>query len=78
MIRIFPAYYRSKLRSYNSPTLLAYALIAPAAIYLLCIVAWPLIETIRFNSIEEDKFLTNTLQATNHGDSEELINGQVV
>ena len=33
-----------------------------------------LIETIRFNSIEEDKFLTNTLQATNHGDSEELIN----
>tara|TARA_B100001029_G_scaffold179829_1_gene191407 strand:- start:6029 stop:7180 length:1152 start_codon:yes stop_codon:yes gene_type:complete len=33
-----------------------------------------LIETIRFNSIEKDKFLKNTLDATNHSSSEELIN----
>ena len=39
----------NKLKSYNSPTFLAYALIAPAAIYILCIVAWPLIETIRLS-----------------------------
>ena len=35
---------KTKLKAYNSPTFLAYALIAPAAIYILCIVAWPLIE----------------------------------
>ena len=40
---------KNKLRSYNSPTFLAYALIAPAAIYILCIVAWPLLETIRLS-----------------------------
>ena len=40
---------KNKLRAYNSPTFLAYALIAPAAIYILCIVAWPLIETIRLS-----------------------------
>jgi len=40
---------KTKLQAYNSPTLLAYALIAPAAIYILCIVAWPLIETIRLS-----------------------------
>ena len=40
---------KTKLKSYNSPTFLAYALIAPAAIYILCIVAWPLIETIRLS-----------------------------
>ena len=40
---------KTKLRSYNSPTFLAYALIAPAAIYILCIVAWPLIETVRLS-----------------------------
>ena len=40
---------KSKLKSYNSPTFLAYSLIAPAAIYILCIVAWPLIETIRLS-----------------------------
>ena len=38
-----------KLRSFNSPTFLAYALIAPAAIYILAIVAWPLAETIRLS-----------------------------
>ena len=40
---------KTKLQAYNSPTLLAYALIAPSAIYILCIVAWPLIETIRLS-----------------------------
>ena len=40
---------KTKLQAYNSPTLLAYALIGPAAIYILCIVAWPLIETIRLS-----------------------------
>ena len=40
---------KTKLKSYNSPTFLAYALIAPAAIYILCIVAWPLVETIRLS-----------------------------
>ena len=40
---------KNKLRAYNSPTFLAYALIAPAAIYILCIVAWPLLETIRLS-----------------------------
>ena len=38
-----------KLRSFNSPTFLAYALIAPAAIYILLIVAWPVVETIRLS-----------------------------
>ena len=38
-----------KLRSFNSPTFLAYALIAPAAIYILLIVAWPVAETIRLS-----------------------------
>ena len=33
----------SKLVSFNSPTFLAYVLIAPAVIYLLGIVGWPLI-----------------------------------
>ena len=41
--------FKNKLTSYNSPTFLAYALIAPAAIYILCIVAWPLLETIRLS-----------------------------
>ena len=41
--------FKNKLKSYNSPTYLAYALIAPAAIYILCIVAWPLFETIRLS-----------------------------
>ena len=36
-------------KSFNSPTVLAYALIAPAAIYILAIVAWPLVETIRLS-----------------------------
>ena len=40
---------KTKLQAYNNPTFLAYALIAPAAIYILCIVAWPLIETIRLS-----------------------------
>jgi len=40
---------KTKLQAYSSQTLLAYALIAPAAIYILCIVAWPLIETIRLS-----------------------------
>ena len=40
---------KKKLQAYNSPTFLAYALIAPAAIYILCIVAWPLIETFRLS-----------------------------
>jgi multiple sugar transport system permease protein len=38
-----------KYNAFNSPTFLAYALIAPAAIYILAIVAWPLIETIRLS-----------------------------
>ena len=38
-----------KLRSFNSPTFLAYVLIAPAAIYILLIVAWPVVETIRLS-----------------------------
>ena len=41
--------FKNKLKSYNSPTFLAYALISPAAIYILCIVAWPLFETIRLS-----------------------------
>lgn len=41
--------FKNKLNSYNSPTFLAYALIAPAAIYIICIVAWPLFETIRLS-----------------------------
>jgi multiple sugar transport system permease protein len=41
--------FKNKLKSYNSPTFLAYALIAPAAIYIICIVAWPLFETIRLS-----------------------------
>jgi len=40
---------KTKLQAYNSSTFLAYALIAPAAIYILCIVAWPLFETIRLS-----------------------------
>ena len=40
---------KTKLQAYNSSTFLAYALIAPAAIYILCIVAWPLLETIRLS-----------------------------
>ena len=38
-----------KLRSFNSPIFLAYALIAPAAIYIFLIVAWPVVETIRLS-----------------------------
>ena len=38
-----------KLKSFNSPTFLAYALIAPAAIYILLIVAYPILETIRLS-----------------------------
>ena len=38
-----------KLKSYNSQTYIAYALIAPAAIYIILIVAWPLLETIRLS-----------------------------
>ncbi len=38
-----------KYNAFNSPTFLAYALIAPAAIYILAIVAWPLIETVRLS-----------------------------
>ena len=40
---------QKKLRSYSSPTYLPYALIAPAAIYILCIVAWPILETLRLS-----------------------------
>ena len=40
---------KSKLVSFNSPTFLAYLLIAPAVIYLLCIVGWPLFETFRLS-----------------------------
>ena len=39
----------NRFKSFNSPTFLAYALIAPAAIYILVIVAWPLLETIRLS-----------------------------
>jgi multiple sugar transport system permease protein len=39
----------TRFKSFNSPTVLAYALIAPAAIYILAIVAWPLVETIRLS-----------------------------
>ena len=38
-----------KLKSFNNQTFIAYALIAPAAIYILAIVAWPLAETIRLS-----------------------------
>ena len=38
-----------KLKSYTAQTYIAYALIAPAAIYIILIVAWPLLETIRFS-----------------------------
>ena len=38
-----------KLKSFNNQTFIAYALIAPAAIYILAIVAWPLVETIRLS-----------------------------
>ena len=40
---------QKKLQAYSSPTFLAYALIAPAAIYILCIVAWPILETLRLS-----------------------------
>ena len=40
---------KHKLKSYNSQTYLAYALIAPAALYIVLIVAWPLLETIRLS-----------------------------
>ena len=40
---------KRKLQAYSSPTYLAYALIAPAAIYILCIVAWPILETLRLS-----------------------------
>ena len=39
----------SKLVSFNSPSVLAYILISPAVIYLLCIVGWPLFETFRLS-----------------------------
>ena len=38
-----------KFKSFNNQTFIAYALIAPAAIYILAIVAWPLIETVRLS-----------------------------
>ena len=41
--------FKNQLKSYHSPTFLAYLFIAPAAIYILCIVAWPLFETIRLS-----------------------------
>lgn len=40
---------KNNFKSFNSPTFLAYALIAPAAIYILAIIAWPLAETIRLS-----------------------------
>ena len=40
---------KKKLKSYNAQTYIAYALIAPAAIYIILIVAWPLLETIRLS-----------------------------
>ena len=39
----------NKFKSYRNQTFIAYALIAPAAIYILAIVAWPLIETVRLS-----------------------------
>ena len=38
-----------KLKSYTAQTYIAYALSAPAAIYIILIVAWPLLETIRLS-----------------------------
>jgi multiple sugar transport system permease protein len=38
-----------KLKSYTTQTYVAYALIAPAALYIILIVAWPLLETIRLS-----------------------------
>ncbi len=38
-----------KLKSYAAQTYIAYALIAPAALYIILIVAWPLLETIRLS-----------------------------
>ena len=38
-----------KLKSYTAQTYIAYALISPAAIYIILIVAWPLLETIRLS-----------------------------
>ena len=38
-----------KLKSYTAQTYIAYALIAPAAVYIILIVAWPLLETIRLS-----------------------------
>ena len=40
---------KQKLKSYNAHTYIAYALIAPAALYIILIVAWPLLETIRLS-----------------------------
>ena len=40
---------KQKLKSYNAQTYIAYGLIAPAAIYIILIVAWPLLETIRLS-----------------------------
>ena len=40
---------KQKLKSYNAQTYIAYALIAPAAIYIILIVARPLLETIRLS-----------------------------
>ena len=40
--------FKNKLKSYNSPTFLAYALIAPAAIYIICIVAWPCLKQLDY------------------------------
>ena len=40
---------KQKLKSYNAQTYIAYALIAPAALYIILIVAWPLLETIRLS-----------------------------
>ena len=38
-----------KLKSYTAQIYIAYALIAPAALYIILIVAWPLLETIRLS-----------------------------
>ena len=40
---------KQKLKSYNAQTYIAYALIAPAALYIILIVAWPFLETIRLS-----------------------------
>ena len=40
---------KQKLKSYTAQTYIAYALIAPAALYIILIVAWPLLETIRLS-----------------------------